>query len=57
MRIAWAKLCAAASLAASAVLICGSLQAADETGVRYVAEELGSRTKTAQATTSESRAA
>ena len=55
MRIAWAKLCAAASLAASAVLFCGSLQAADETGVRYVAEELGSRTKTAQATTSESK--
>jgi hypothetical protein len=52
MQIAWAKLGAAASLAATAVLFCGTLQAADETGVHYVDEELGSRTKTAQATTS-----
>jgi hypothetical protein len=52
MRVAWIKLSAAALVAAPAMLFWAPLEAADESGVHYVAEELGSRTKTAQATPS-----
>jgi hypothetical protein len=49
MRVAWIKLSTAMLVAAPAVLFFGPLQAGDETGVHFVAEELGSRTKTAEA--------
>lgn len=49
MRVAWTKWSAAALAAALGLLLGGPLRATDETGVHYVAEELGSRTKTAEA--------
>lgn len=49
MPVAWTRWSAAALAAPLALLFGGPLWAADETGVHYVAEELGSRTKTADA--------
>lgn len=49
MRIAWTKWSAAALAATLALLLGGPLRAADEPGVHYVAEQLGNRTKTADA--------
>jgi hypothetical protein len=49
MRVAWIRASAAAAAvatAALALLIGGPLRAADQTGIRTVAEELGDRTKT-----------
>jgi hypothetical protein len=49
MRVAWIR-SAAAALTAVLMLLSGvQLKAADETGVHYVAEELGNRTKTPEA--------
>jgi hypothetical protein len=49
MRVAWIEWSGAALTAALALLAGGPLNAADETGVHYVAEELGNRTKPADA--------
>ena len=49
MRVAWIQGCGVMVAAALALLLGGPLRAADETGVRTVAEELGSRTKTPDA--------
>jgi hypothetical protein len=49
MRIAWIQWGSAVATAALALLLGGPLKAADETGVRTVAEELGNRTKTPDA--------
>jgi hypothetical protein len=49
MRVAWIQGSGAALTAALALLAGGPLNAADGTGVHYVAEELGNRTKPADA--------
>src|SRR5262249_11452243 len=49
MRVAWIEWSAAALTAAFALLAGGPLNAADQSGVHYVAEELGNRTKPAEA--------
>ena len=46
MRVAWIGWGGAALAAVLTLLLGGPLKAADETGVHYVAEELGNRTKT-----------
>lgn len=46
MQFAWMSLGSAVTLASLQVLLAGPLAAADQAGVRTVAEELGSRTKT-----------
>jgi hypothetical protein len=51
MRAAWTEWGTTALAATLALLLGGPLWAADESGVHYVAEELGSRTKTADAST------
>jgi hypothetical protein len=49
MRVAWIEWSGAALTAAFALLAGGPLNAADQSGVHYVAEELGNRTKPAEA--------
>jgi hypothetical protein len=49
MRVAWIQSAATALTAVLTLLSGGQLKAADETGVHYVAEELGNRTKTPEA--------
>ena len=49
MRVAWIEWSGAALTAVLALLAGGPLNAADESGVHYVAEELGNRTKPADA--------
>ncbi|MGD0531523.1 MAG: hypothetical protein ABSA62_04385 [Methyloceanibacter sp.] len=49
MRVGWIQWSAAAAIAALPLLTGGPLRAADQTGVRTVAEELGKRTKTPDA--------
>jgi hypothetical protein len=49
MRVAWIQGCTVVVAAALALLLAAPLRAADETGVRTAAEELGSRTKTPDA--------
>ena len=49
MRVAWIEWSWAALTVALALLAGGPLKAADDTGVHYVAEELGNRTKPADA--------
>ena len=49
MRVAWIRWSGAALTAALTLLAGGPLKATDETGVHYVAEELGNRTKTPEA--------
>ena len=49
MRVAWIEWSGAALTAVLALLAGGPLNAADQSGVHYVAEELGNRTKPAGA--------
>jgi len=56
MRVAWIRSAVVALAPILTLLTGGQLKAADETGVHYVAEELGARTKTPEAAQGASKA-